>query len=63
MSLIVAGFVIGGLVFAFYVSSTPKLTASKLSSTNSSLIYDSNGSLIADLGSENAKASQQTVFH
>lgn len=52
MSLIVAGFVIGGLVFAFYVSSTPKLTASKLSSTNSSLIYDSNGSLIADLGSE-----------
>lgn len=52
MSLVVAGFVIGGLVFAFYVSSTPKLTASKLSSTNSSLIYDSNGSLIADLGSE-----------
>ena len=52
MSLVVAGFLIGGSIFAFYVSSTPKLTAAKLSSTNSSLIYDTNGTLIADLGSE-----------
>lgn len=63
MSLVVAGFLIGGSIFAFYVSSTPKLTAAKLSSTNSSLIYDTNGTLIADLGSENVRAYQLTVFH
>ena len=42
----------GGGLFAYYVSSVPKLTENKLQSTNSSRIYDGNGSLIADLGSE-----------
>ena len=38
----------GGGLFAYYVSSVPKLTENKLQSTNSSKIYDTNGSLIAD---------------
>lgn len=42
----------GGSLFAYYVSSVPKLTENKLQSTNSSKIYDANGSLIADLGAE-----------
>ena len=36
----------GGGLFAYYVSSVPKLTENKLQSTNSSRIYDGNGSLI-----------------
>ena len=42
----------GGSLFAYYVSSVPKLTENKLQSTNSSKIYDANGSLIADLGAD-----------
>ncbi|WP_175063588.1 penicillin-binding protein PBP1A [Streptococcus salivarius] len=42
----------GGSLFAYYVSSVPKLTENKLQSTNSSKIYDANGSLVADLGAE-----------
>ena len=52
LSLIIVAVLAGGSLFAYYVSSAPKLSESKLSSTNSSLIYDSSGNLIADLGSE-----------
>ena len=52
IALIITGALAGGSLFAYYVSSTPKLSENKLASTNSSLIYDSNGTLIADLGSE-----------
>ena len=47
----------GGGLFAYYVSSVPKLTENKLQSTNSSKIYDRNGSLIADLGSEKRESA------
>ena len=47
----------GGGLFAYYVSSVPKLTENKLQSTNSSRIYDGNGSLIADLGSEKLESA------
>ncbi|MCW8486002.1 penicillin-binding protein PBP1A [Streptococcus macedonicus] len=52
LTLVIAAVLAGGSLFAYYVSSAPKLSESKLSSTNSSLIYDSSGNLIADLGSE-----------
>ncbi|EHI69290.1 penicillin-binding protein, 1A family [Streptococcus ictaluri 707-05] len=39
-------------MFAFYISSAPKLSEAELKSTNSSLVYDGNNNLIADLGSE-----------
>ena len=52
LTLIIAAVLAGGSLFAYYASSAPKLSESKLSSTNSSLIYDSSGNLIADLGSE-----------
>ena len=42
----------GGGLFAYYISSAPKLSEKELKSTNSSLIYDVNNNLIADLGSE-----------
>lgn len=47
----------GGSLFAYYVSSVPKLTENKLQSTNSSKIYDANGSLIADLGAEKRESA------
>ena len=47
----------GGSLFAYYVSSVPKLTENKLQSTNSSRIYDGNGSLITDLGSEKRESA------
>ncbi|EHJ56111.1 penicillin-binding protein, 1A family [Streptococcus urinalis 2285-97] len=52
LSLIILVVVIGGLLFAFYISTAPKLSETQLKSTNSSLIYDGNNNLIADLGSE-----------
>lgn len=51
-SLVILAVVVGGLLFAYYVSSTPKLSESKLKATNSSLVYDSSNNLIADLGAE-----------
>lgn len=51
-SLAILGFIIGGLLFTFYASTAPKLSEAKLKSTTSSLIYDSDNNLIADLGSE-----------
>ena len=47
----------GGSLFAYYVSSVPKLTENKLQSTNSSKIYDANDSLIADLGAEKRESA------
>lgn len=52
LSFIILVILIGGLVFFYYVSSAPKLSKAELNSTNSSLIYDNNNKLIADLGSE-----------
>lgn len=52
LTLVITAVLAGGSLFVYYVSSAPKLSESKLSSTNSSLIYDSSGNLIADLGSE-----------
>ncbi len=49
-----------GLVF-YYVQSAPKLTEKSLTATTSSKIYDKDGNLIADLGSEkrsNAETSE-----
>ena len=47
----------GGSLFAYYISSVPKLTENKLQSTSSSKIYDANGSLIADLGAEKRESA------
>ncbi|MGT2935751.1 penicillin-binding protein PBP1A [Streptococcus castoreus] len=52
ISLIIFIILIGGLLFAFYISGAPKLSETQLKSTNSSLVYDGNNKLIADLGSE-----------
>ncbi|MGT2721820.1 penicillin-binding protein PBP1A [Streptococcus porcinus] len=52
LSLIIFIIVIGGLLFAFYISTAPKLSETALKSTNSSLVYDGHNKLIADLGSE-----------
>lgn len=52
IGLFVIGFLLGLLLFIFYVSSAPKLTEESLTATSSSLIYDANNNLIADLGSE-----------
>ncbi|WP_438478063.1 penicillin-binding protein PBP1A [Streptococcus pluranimalium] len=50
--LAILGVVIGGLLFTFYASTAPKLSEAKLKSTTSSLIFDSENNLIADLGAE-----------
>ncbi|CAM4055498.1 penicillin-binding protein [Streptococcus penaeicida] len=52
LSLTILAIVIGGLLFAFYISTAPKLSETALKSTNSSLVYDAHNKLIADLGSE-----------
>lgn len=51
-SLAIIGVILGGLLFTFYASTAPKLSEAKLKSTTSSLIYDSDNNLIADLGAE-----------
>ncbi|MDG3142582.1 penicillin-binding protein PBP1A [Streptococcus suis] len=51
-SLTLLGVILGGLLFTFYASTAPKLSEAKLKSTTSSLIYDSDNNLIADLGAE-----------
>ena len=57
LTLFVICVIAGGALFAYYVSSVPKLTENKLQSTNSSKIYDRNGSLIVDLGSEKRESA------
>lgn len=52
LSLVIFTIIIGGLLFLFYVATAPKLSETELKSTNSSLVYDANNELIADLGSE-----------
>ncbi|MGT2837439.1 penicillin-binding protein PBP1A [Streptococcus macacae] len=52
LSAIILIIIIGGLMFTYYVSTAPKLSEAKLKATNSSLVYDSNNKLIADLGAE-----------
>nr|WP_027974885.1 penicillin-binding protein PBP1A [Streptococcus devriesei] len=52
LSAVILAIIIGGLLFTYYVSSTPKLSETKLKATNSSLVYDSSNKLIADLGAE-----------
>ena len=52
LSAVILAIIVGGLLFTYYVSSTPKLSEAKLKATNSSLVYDSNNNLIADLGAE-----------
>lgn len=52
MGLFVFAFVLGLLIFTFYAVTAPKLTEESLTATASSLIYDANNNLIADLGSE-----------
>lgn len=57
LTLFVVGVIAGGGLFAYYISSAPKLTETKLQSTNSSKIYDNQGTLIADLGSEKRESA------
>ncbi|MGT2929306.1 penicillin-binding protein PBP1A [Streptococcus dentasini] len=51
-SLMIVGLIAGGLLFAYYVSSSPSLNEKQLVATNSSILYDKNGTEIADLGAE-----------
>lgn len=52
LSLFILVFLAVSGLFLFYISSAPKLSEESLTATTSSLIYDSQGNLIADLGSE-----------
>lgn len=52
ISLFILATLAGALLFAYYVSSAPKLTEKALTSTNSSKLYDNQNNLIADLGAE-----------
>lgn len=64
-NILLAGFILvtlaGAALVTYYVSTAPKLTEKALTATTSSKIYDKDGQLIADLGSEkrsNAKTSE-----
>ncbi len=64
-NVLLAAFILGMIVVAgivgYYIQSAPKLTEADLTATTSSKIYDKDGDLIADLGSEkrsNAKTSE-----
>ena len=64
-NILLAGFIIvtlaGATLVAYYVRTAPKLTEEALTATTSSKIYDKNGQLITDLGSEkrsNAKTAE-----
>lgn len=52
LSLVILTGVVGALLFAWYASTAPELSEQKLKASSSSLVYDSDGNLIADLGSE-----------
>ena len=55
-NVFLAGFILATLAAAgligYYISSAPALTEEALTATTSSKIYDKDGALIADLGSE-----------
>lgn len=64
-NVLLAGFIlvtlIGAALVTYYVGTAPKLTEKALTATTSSKIYDKDGQLITDLGSEkrsNAKTSE-----
>lgn len=48
----ILGFLIGASVIGYYIASSPELTEEALTATVSSRVYDKNGDLIANLGSE-----------
>lgn len=52
LSIIILAVVLGGLLFAFYAVTAPSLSEEKLRAVNSSLVFDSEGNQIADLGAE-----------
>lgn len=52
LSLSIFVVLLGGGIFAFYASQSPKLSVDKLQATSSSLIFDKDENLIADLGTE-----------
>lgn len=52
LSVIILAVVAGALLFTWYASSAPELSEQQLKASSSSLIYDSDNNLIADLGSE-----------
>lgn len=52
LSFIILAVVLGGLVFAFFAITAPSLSEDKLRAVNSSLVFDSEGNQIADLGAE-----------
>lgn len=52
LSLIILAVIAGGSLFAYYASQAPELSKEKLQATSSSLIYDKDNNLIADLGTE-----------
>uniref|UniRef100_UPI003F6DFC14 penicillin-binding protein PBP1A n=1 Tax=Streptococcus hillyeri TaxID=2282420 RepID=UPI003F6DFC14 len=52
LSIIILAVLAGGGLFAFYASQAPELSQEKLQATSSSLIYDKDNNLIADLGTE-----------
>lgn len=52
LSFIIFLVVLGGLVFAFFAITAPSLSEDKLRAVNSSLVFDSEGNQIADLGAE-----------
>ncbi|WP_303972603.1 penicillin-binding protein PBP1A [Streptococcus merionis] len=52
LGLFVALFIAGASFFFYYAVTAPELTEESLTATSSSLIYDADNNLIADLGSE-----------
>ncbi len=52
LSIIILAVIAGGSIFTFYASQAPELSQEKLQATSSSLIYDKDQNLIADLGTE-----------
>ena len=65
-NILLAGFIVaclaGAGLVAYYISSAPELTEEALTATVSSKIYDKNGDLIANLGTENrSNASTEEI--
>lgn len=52
LSCFLLAFIAGSCLVAYYISSAPELSEEALTATVSSKIYDKDGNLIADLGSE-----------
>ncbi|URZ86697.1 PBP1A family penicillin-binding protein [Floricoccus penangensis] len=52
LSLFILAFLIGSGLFIHYATTAPKLDVSKLESKPSSIVYDKDGNIIADLGQE-----------